>query len=345
MNSAMLDNPTYWLVGWLEANKVKTVAQAASLLAKPLRVRELRKVAEQWGESVGSYAPTGLNLVAGTGLRFDDDFTCPSPTCRRQQIDVWFRHAWHYFDRVLLPDGVGELLLHPPHGWNQERMFEVLLDRIKLVLHIQQLGALDLVYYYPKTQQAVENPTEIRDSEQNARWAEAWQSVEATLISEGLYHFERLGPRWFRVDFSDPLLDVASGFEFKLQKGESASEESLRAKVAHSVMHWHISYLEEDLRVWRMLGSSLGAAVWRHERVLSRVGGLPGVAEILFRLSRPSIAHVPVRELIAVRTAEGASFAAFRHALTNCRWSSKPRSPKTTEQHGIRLHEYNSLAN
>jgi hypothetical protein len=158
MNSTIGNNPTYWLVGWLEANKVRTVPQAAALLAKPPRVRELRKVAEQWWESVGTHVPAGLNLVAGTGLRLDDDLTCPNPTCRRQQIDVLFRHAWHYFDRVLLPDGVGELLLYPPRGWNHEYMLEVLLGRIELVLHIQQLGAIDLVYYYPKTQRAAENP-------------------------------------------------------------------------------------------------------------------------------------------------------------------------------------------
>jgi hypothetical protein len=74
------------------------------------------------------------------------------------------------------------------------------------VLYIQQLGALDLVYYYPKTQQPTESPAEILDSEQEPWWAEAWRSVEATLASEGLYHFERLGPRRFRVDFMDPLL-------------------------------------------------------------------------------------------------------------------------------------------
>jgi hypothetical protein len=316
MSSAIRDHPTYWLLGWLEANKIKTVAQAAALLAKPPRVRELRKVAEQWWESVGTYAPVGSNLVAGTGLRLDDDLTCPSPTCRRQQIDVLFRHAWHYFDRVLLPDGVGELLLHPPRGWDQEDVLEVLLHRIDLVLHIQKLGAIDLVYYYPPTWQAAKSPAEILDYEQEARWAEAWRGVEETLLSEGIYQFERLGPRRFRVDFADPLLDVASGFKFKLDKGESASEESLRAKVAHSIMHRHILSLEEDLQARHMLGATLGATVWSHERVLPRIGSIPGTAEIVFRLLIPSLTDIPIRDLIAVRSSEGASFETFRNALT-----------------------------
>ena len=316
MSPAMLDTPSYWLLGWLESNKVGTVDQAAALLVKPSRLRELRKVAEQWWESVGTHAPPGLNLVAGTGLRLDDLLTCPSPSCRRQQVDVLFRHAWHYFDRVLLSDGIGDLLLHPPDGEDQQYMREMLLNRIELVLHIQQLGATDLVYYYPRTWEAAEDLIDILDPEQEARWAEAWQGVEATLITEGFYHFKRLGPRQFWVNYSDPFLDVSSGFELKLKKGEGASKEALRAKAAHSIMHDHMWHIEQDLRARRVLGASLGAAVWSHERVLSQIGGVPGAAEILFHLSLPSLAHVPIRDLIAVRVAEGASFTTFRSALT-----------------------------
>jgi hypothetical protein len=195
-------------------------------------------------------------------------------------------------------------------------VLELLLNRIDLVLHIQQLGAIDLVYYYPRTYEAVENLTEIFDSEQEARWAEAWEDAGATLTSEGRFHFKRLGPRQFWVDFSDPILEVRSGFKLKLDKGESASEESLRAKAVHSIMHEHISYLEEDLEARCILGAPLGATVWSHERVLSRIGGVPGAPEILFHLSLPSLAHIPVRDLIAVRAAEGASFETFRNALT-----------------------------
>jgi hypothetical protein len=101
-----------------------------------------------------------------------------------------------------------------------------------------------------------------------------------------------------------------------MDKGESACEESLREKVAHCIMHWHISSLEEDLQARHMLGAPLGAAVWSHERVRSRIGGVPRAADIPFRLSLPSLAHIPIKELIAIRAAEGASFAIFRSALT-----------------------------
>jgi hypothetical protein len=101
-----------------------------------------------------------------------------------------------------------------------------------------------------------------------------------------------------------------------MDKGESACEESLREKVVHCIMHWHISSLEEDVQARHMLGAPLGAAVWSHERARSRVGGVRGLADTLFRLSLPSLAHIPIKEQIAIRAAEGASFVTFRSALT-----------------------------
>jgi acylphosphatase len=316
MSVSIPETPHYWLFGWLEANKVQTLDQAAALLTKPSELRDLRKVAGQWWESIETQAPTGVNLVAGTGLRLDDDVTCPSPACRRPRIDRLFRHAWHYFDRVLQPDRVGDILLHPPSTWSNKYMLQVLLDSIDLVLYIQQLGATGLVYYYPKKPEADDHLAEVFTPEREVRWEEAWEGVQATIAAKGVYHFERLGARRFRVEYTEPILHVTTRFEFTLDKGESAREESLRAKVAHSVMHRHISSLEEDLQARHMFRAPLGAALWSHERVLSRISGVPGVADILFRLSLPGLAHVPVRELMAIRAAEGASFETFRSALT-----------------------------
>jgi hypothetical protein len=152
--------------------------------------------------------------------------------------------------------------------------------------------------------------------EREEQWIEAWEGVQTTIASRGVYHFERLGPRLFSVEFTEPILEVSSRREFKLRKGVSASKRNLRAEVAHILVHMHKSALEEDLQARHMFRAPLGAALWSHERVLARIGGVPEVADIMFRLSLPALAHVPIRELMVIRAAEGAAFETFRQALT-----------------------------
>jgi hypothetical protein len=119
MGSGISRSQDYWLLAWLKRNKISTVEQVNTIIDRPSGFAEMRKAAEQWENSASIDAPLGCNLAAGTGLRLDDTLTCPSPSCRRQQIDVLFRHAWHYFDRVLLPDGVGHLLRDRPSAWHE----------------------------------------------------------------------------------------------------------------------------------------------------------------------------------------------------------------------------------
>ena len=95
----MADEPnSYWVLGWLDQTGVESLDEIGRQLADFRKRHEMRELAEAWKEAVVNTQPTGLNLVAGTGLNFADRLTCPTPVCRMNQIDVLFRHAWHYFD-------------------------------------------------------------------------------------------------------------------------------------------------------------------------------------------------------------------------------------------------------
>ena len=315
MSAEIQESSTYLLLTWLESQNIKTMAQAAAALEGPSILHELRDIAEQSSEFVET-PPIGLNLVAGTGLRLDDDLTCPSPGCRRQQVDILFRHAWHYFDRILLPDGVGYLLRYPPEGWSAEYLRQVLAGMIDVALHIQQIGADSLVHYYPRKPLSVQDFDEAFRNVGDEHWAEAWRSVEATLIAEGHYEFERVAPGRFIVHCSDPFLEVGHQITLEFDEGETQSEDILSAEAAHMVMHDHIAHLEQDLSARHVFRGPLGSAVWSHEHVLSHLRKVPEIADVLIRITLPSLSHVPIKDLISLRVAEGDAFLACRSALT-----------------------------
>jgi hypothetical protein len=131
MNSQTASGHGYWLTGWLESRRISSARQLRIALGSESHLTELRELAEQWSEATCSTSYSGTNLVAGTGLRLDDLLTCPNLPCRRKSVDVLFRHAWHYFDTILLPDGVGGLLLDRPDKWDDEFFLNTLLNWIR----------------------------------------------------------------------------------------------------------------------------------------------------------------------------------------------------------------------
>lgn len=166
----------YWFLTWLESKRVTTKSEAAFLLGKPSSIGELRMVAEQWSQNAVA-PPPALNLVAGAGLRMNDPMSCPSPNCRRHQIEVLFRHAWHYFDSILLPDVIGGLLLNPSDHFSSEGLRGEILNMAEVVLYIQNIGASGLVHYYPTTHGAYGH-VESSCLDQPSRWSEAWNIVK-----------------------------------------------------------------------------------------------------------------------------------------------------------------------
>jgi hypothetical protein len=302
----------YWLLTWLESRRVRASADAAVLLSKRSVLHELRETAEQWSKS-----PTvqpGINLVAGTGLRLDDDLTCPTPSCRRRYIDVLFRHAWHYFDRILLPDGVGELLLSPPPGWTEAYTREALLNLIDVVMYLDRLGAASLVSYYPRIPTNSQVLDRILSGDKETRWYEAWSEVESTLKAQARFRIAQLGNGRVRVRGSDPFLQVSNVGEYRAPKGHTRSE--MVEEFIHDWLHRHIYELESDLQAAQHLKGALGSSVWTHEKVLSKMSAGPDATNVLFRLSFPSLQNVPISELISLRTHEGDAFLMFRQSLT-----------------------------
>lgn len=315
MSTLKSSESTYWLFGWLDSYRVTTVQQLRNLLGNPSCLIELKEVAEVWWNAASPVPPPGVNLVAGTGLRLDDLLTCPSLTCRRQQVDVLFRHAWHYFDYILLPDGVGDLVINRPENWDEELFLETLLGWIALVLYVRELGAIDLVHYYPKSLISPRGRRSEPPKRSSKILLETIREVETTLAEKGKYVFERISPSCFHVKCEDPFLEVSSSFHLTLANKKPATKKNLRAAAAHDIVQNHLLHLTEDFRARNQFNGTLGSTVWSHERIISRVA-TPSARDIALQIFLPSLSQIPINELVAVRVAEADSFAAFRTALT-----------------------------
>jgi hypothetical protein len=308
------DEANYWLFNWLESRGVRTVDDAKIVLGKPSSLPELRCVAEQWSENSGTI-PATLNLMAGSGLSLDDELSCPSPNCRRQQVDKIFRHAWHYFDKILLPDRVGRLLIDPPKNMLKEELESALLASIDVVLYIKDIGASSLVFYYPTLDEL--NAAINREAlEEPKNWQPAWSEVSRKLLTCADIEITRAGTRKYRVVIDAPFLEASAHFGIEITTSMSSREDALRKEAVHRWMHSQMGCLEEDMKRAHHLKGALASAIWSHEQAITLIANSPTPSNIAFRIDFPSLENVSIRDLLAIRAENGDSFLSFRNSLS-----------------------------
>jgi hypothetical protein len=312
----MSTNP-YWLYTWLASRKIESLNDAERELAKPGCLVELTQIAERWTDEAETTA--GNNLVAGTGLRLNDNFSCPSLTCRRRQVDILFRHAWHYFDKVLIPDGTRELLLEKQQYLPKKALRRLLARQIEVVLHLQEIGATDLVQFYrakpSPNPHKFQTPIPIAGDLIGACHDSAWTQVESTISKPELYQLEFESDGGCNIAYSDPCGEFIIPIHFSREAIGNNDIDWIRNTAAHDILHFHIASLENDLIVSKETKASLASVFWSHAGALSSTSGGPDTSNVLFELTFPSLSQIPIRELLSLRAQEGAAFNACRAAL------------------------------
>jgi hypothetical protein len=333
--SATHNPDPYWLLTWLGSKKITSTSELAVALGRPSIMRELRSVAERW--SLNAMAPPpAVNLVAGAGLRLNDPLSCPSAVCRRHQVDILFRHAWHYFDTILLPDGVGSLLLSPPEGVENEYVQNEILGMVESALHIQNLGADRLVQYYPTIHGACGH-AEASPLSQPPHWEAAWEAVETSILLEAEFRIKNLGEGAFSIWIHHPGVEFAPEFTIQPDANAPKTPDSLKALAVHRLVSQLMGALEDDLKVAYLLRGSLASTLWSHERAITRMSKSPDPYSVAFDVSFPTLENVPINELIAIRLANGDAFLAFRDSLTKaakemCACSDEPNYDRLANQ-------------
>jgi hypothetical protein len=100
----VITDSRFWVFDWLAERGIDDSAGVARVLNDRSLYKELRLAVEQNGAvEVDKLAGTAP-LVAGAGIDLTGAGACDSSLCIRKQVDVLFKHAWHYFDQIALTD-------------------------------------------------------------------------------------------------------------------------------------------------------------------------------------------------------------------------------------------------
>jgi hypothetical protein len=303
-------NHNYWLFDWLERRRISDVSKLHAVLDSRSSLEEMRESALGWKGKV-TRSKSEFNLVAGSGLGLYDGLSCRKSSCIAGKINVLYRHAWHYFDYIYLPDAAGDLLRNSRALDDAD--LEDLSHLVESSMYIRNLGAQSLTRYYSSDAVITSSSKLLKSRKPDGIWAELYNNF---LQHPERFEVTNLGRDSYEISYSDPELRFEPLARLNLKSvPKSQRRNLLRSLLAEDMVNRHRSSFTTDILAAKQLGGSLGSTIWSHQWALSKAAKRDDIGGIFFRMEFPSLQNVPVEDLVLIRLEHRDSFLACRTAL------------------------------
>lgn len=298
----------YWVLDWLRENHITSVEEAAVLLPKYRVLNSLQQRATDYiAEREKKLIPM-RSIVAGTGVDLRGGrIVCPSATCMRRQVDLLFKHMWHYFDTIVVDDALTPLLVEKWNGSKKEMIGEI-LQQLTPLLYLEEINGSAFVEFRPKHRCVVDH------WEQHAREVglgivvDSKDQLLANLIKRAEFSREIIGGRtWYNMTLTDAEITITSAKE--------QDEKQAHASLANTFLSEYMVELIADVLAAGEYGLPLGS-VHGFSALLLQMSRPTSVADVIFHLQLPVLEGISTADLIAIRSDQSEYFLNFRNALT-----------------------------
>jgi hypothetical protein len=95
---------TFWLTAWLKTHRAREEASLQKALSRPRAIDSLLESSPPPVVPVQDEPPDSIELTGGKGIDLTGELGCHHIDCLAKEVGGRFRHAWYYFDRIVLPD-------------------------------------------------------------------------------------------------------------------------------------------------------------------------------------------------------------------------------------------------
>jgi hypothetical protein len=305
----------FWLYEWIDQNGISSPRAAARVLKDKKALSTLHEFAaavpyttEQLPRDIDS------PIVAGRAIDLSGALDCSAFDCLVKQIDNLFSRVWHYFDEIVVeglsPYNAAKMI---ESGWDHTK--ERIETHVRLLLHIRDIGAEDLLIFRQKAPACVLHyrqhlaETKLEGLLDNASWL-----IDQLAQQGQLVEIRQHDDHW-HYTFDHPMLEHRQWGSFRLEEGSTDPATDPNRAVAEAIFKEYSAHLVSDVRTANYLSSPLAASVSLHSEVLDLPRGEVTEAEVALELSLPVLQGVPAAELIKVRRDEALSFERFRSSL------------------------------
>jgi len=329
----------YWFRSWLKRYLVGSEYSLKKAIGIPRALDALIEGAPEPKLPARESAPIHAELTGGKGIDLTGELGCRAEKCLREEVDGLFRHTWHYFDRITLPDQALTAVL----GFQKNKSKEVLARRLVPAMHavalIDGVGGRELVAFEPR------RPGCSDHAEEHARKANIMQAFSnmSTLSKEVAESAKISWKCEQHGDHAHLNFQLVHPFFQHTEWGEICSkhqaipkkDSSIKFAVAKDVVDKYMGALSSDALAARNTKTALGAAIPFYKRLLA-THPTAEVESVAFDIDFPISKKIPVETLIKLRRDEKPSFERFQAALRN---AIAERIKTSTSSDSLRLAE------
>src|SRR5450631_2630113 len=108
----------YWFWDWMTRHRVRGARSLRKALDQHGAIDSLQRLVPPTVAFKRTDPPETSELTAGKGIDLTGELGCRHIDCLAKEVDNLFRHAWHYFDRISLPDQA----MHSVVGFQMRRV-------------------------------------------------------------------------------------------------------------------------------------------------------------------------------------------------------------------------------
>ncbi len=238
----------------MDAHGVKTMKRARAAFSDKVALNHLHELAAQ---QTRGPRDDQVELVAGRGIDLSGHLDCNASECRKRQVDNLLRHAWHYFDRILVADGLSH---EASHHWNPRsaKLKERLAGHIEVLLYLRSIGAEDLVVFHEKplacqvhlARHAAEAGLPIDLDSDQTLLGELADAADVSLQrKQNKVHYA----------FTHPQFEHTVWDEIEENGRGSLSGRDLRRAVAKAVVQRYVAHLSSDVAIAHQATAPLGS--------------------------------------------------------------------------------------
>lgn len=305
----------FWLYRWIDENGINSPKAAARALKGEGALATLHDLA-----AAVPYTTEGLpegadnSIVAGRAIDLSGALDCSAWGCLSKQVDNLFRRVWHYFDEIVVeglsPYNAVKII---QSGW--EGATELIETHARLLLHIREIGAEDLLIFRQKPPAcALHYKQHLKETNLGGLLDNAFWLIDQLAQQGRLLELRPHDDHW-HYTFDHPMLEHRQWGSFRSEEGSSDPATDPDRAVAEAIFKQYSAHLVSDVRTAKYVSSPLAASVSLHGEVLAQPKADVTEAEVALNLSLPVLEGVPAAELVKVRKDEAMSFERFRHSL------------------------------